>query len=53
MLTASEFIFKGRGKYFFVVVNISLKYSDVRCCFEAFIATNTAVQSNFDFDTLF
>ena len=29
---------------------ISLKYSGVRSCFEAFIEANTPVQSDFDFD---
>ena len=29
---------------------ISLKHSGVRSCFEAFIETNTTVQSDFDFD---
>ena len=51
MLTTSEVIFKGRGKYFFVVVNISLKYSDVRSYFEALIETSTMLQVDFDFDT--
>ena len=32
---------------------ISLKYGGVRSCFEAFIETNTPVQSDFDFDDIF
>ena len=32
---------------------ISLKHSGVRSCFEVFIETNTAVQSDFDFDVRF
>ena len=32
---------------------ISLKHSGVRFCFEAFIETNTTVQSDFDFELNF
>ena len=40
-------------KAFSLKENISLKYSVVRSCFEAFIETNTTVQSDFDFDARF
>ena len=39
-----------REKVFSLKKIISLKYSGVRSCFEAFIETNTPVQSDFDFD---
>ena len=40
-------------KSIFSQKNISLKYSGVRSYFEAFIKTNTTVQSDFDFDARF
>ena len=39
-----------REKVFFLKKIISLKHNSVRSCFEAFIETNTPVQSDFDFD---
>ena len=39
-----------REKVFSLKKIISLKHSGVRSCFEAFIETNTHVQSDFDFD---
>ena len=40
-------------KYFLSKKNILLKYSGVRSYFEAFIKTNTTMQSDFDFDARF
>ena len=40
-------------KVFYLKKIISLKYSGVRSCFEAFIATNITVQSDFDFNAWF
>ena len=42
-----------REKVFFLKKIISLKHNSVRSCFEAFIETNTHVQSDFDSDAQF
>ena len=42
--------FRIREKVFSLKKIISLKHNGVRFCFEAFIETNTSVQSDFEFD---